>query len=70
MHLSRLCAGLAFIAGFNPVQSLKPRAPYKLPDLYEASVLELQEGLDGGHFTSVDLVKVGPIEIQSFMDSE
>ncbi|KIK52738.1 hypothetical protein GYMLUDRAFT_179802 [Collybiopsis luxurians FD-317 M1] len=28
-----------------------------LPDLYEASVLELQEGLDAGHFTSVDLVK-------------
>jgi hypothetical protein len=29
-----------------------------LPDLYEASVLELQAGLDAGHFTSVDLVKV------------
>lgn len=28
------------------------------PDLYEASVLELQEGLDAGHFSSVDLVKV------------
>ncbi|KAF5382808.1 hypothetical protein D9757_007264 [Collybiopsis confluens] len=28
-----------------------------LPDLYEASVLELQEGLDAGHFTSVDLIK-------------
>lgn len=28
------------------------------PDLYEASVLELQAGLDAGHFTSVDLVKV------------
>lgn len=29
-----------------------------LPDLYEASVLELQGGLQAGHFTSVDLVKV------------
>jgi hypothetical protein len=29
-----------------------------LPDLYEASVLELQAGLDAGQFTSVDLVKV------------
>jgi amidase len=28
------------------------------PDLYEASVLELQRGLDAGHFSSVDLVKV------------
>ena len=28
------------------------------PDLYEASVLELQEGLDAGHFSSVNLVKV------------
>ncbi|KAF9484242.1 amidase signature enzyme [Pholiota conissans] len=27
------------------------------PDLYEASVLELQAGLEAGHFTSVDLVK-------------
>ena len=28
------------------------------PDLYEASITELQEGLEKGHFTSVDLVKV------------
>ena len=28
------------------------------PDLYEASVLELQAGLDAGTFSSVDLVKV------------
>ncbi|THU98508.1 amidase signature enzyme [Dendrothele bispora CBS 962.96] len=28
-----------------------------LPDLYEASVLELQQGLDDGLFTSVDLIK-------------
>ena len=28
-----------------------------LPDLYEASVAELQAGLDAGLFTSVDLVK-------------
>lgn len=29
----------------------------KYPDLYEASIEELQSGLDAGHFTSVDLVK-------------
>ena len=28
------------------------------PDLYEASVLELQAGLDAGTFSSVNLVKV------------
>jgi amidase len=29
-----------------------------LPDLYEASVIELQAGLTSGQFTSVDLIKV------------
>ncbi|KAL7284768.1 hypothetical protein ACG7TL_002075 [Trametes sanguinea] len=29
----------------------------KFPDLYEASIVELQDGLEKGHFTSVDLVK-------------
>ena len=29
-----------------------------LPDLYEASVIELQAGLTSGQFSSVDLVKV------------
>jgi len=42
---------------------LKNRAPTEatsveaLPDLYEASVLELQNGLDASLFTSVDLIK-------------
>jgi hypothetical protein len=30
----------------------------EFPDLYEASVEELQRGLEAGSFTSVDLVKV------------
>ncbi|KAI0292041.1 amidase signature enzyme [Multifurca ochricompacta] len=33
------------------------RIPAPLPDLYEASITELQDGLNQGHFTSVDLVK-------------
>ena len=38
---------------------LTPRAATStFPDLYEASVEELQHGLDAGDFTSVDLVKV------------
>lgn len=32
--------------------------PSKLPDLYEASIPELQNGLNAGLFSSVDLVKV------------
>ncbi|KAG8757540.1 hypothetical protein FRC12_010278, partial [Ceratobasidium sp. 428] len=31
---------------------------FEYPDLYEASIVELQAGLDKGHFTSVDLVKL------------
>ena len=30
----------------------------QFPDLYEASVVELQDGLERGDFSSVDLVKV------------
>ena len=30
----------------------------QLPDLYEASVVKLQDGLERGDFSSVDLVKV------------
>jgi amidase len=34
------------------------RPSSKFPDLYEATLAELQEGMEKGHFTSVDLVKV------------
>ncbi len=34
------------------------REALTLPDLYEASITELQDGLQGGLFTSVDLVNV------------
>lgn len=30
----------------------------QFPDLYEASIVELQDGLERGDFSSVDLVKV------------
>ncbi len=32
-----------------------------LPDLYEASIRELQNGLDARRFTSVDLVEVNDV---------
>lgn len=49
------------IAGLSITQD----ATSAFPDLYEASVEELQEGLDAGKFTSVDLVKVGSLQIHS-----
>ncbi|KAH9477867.1 Putative amidase [Psilocybe cubensis] len=46
-------ACLAFALHRGPITGRK----LNLPDLYEATVLELQAGMDAGHFTSVDLVK-------------
>jgi hypothetical protein len=43
------------LAGVLSFLSLNPPSGY--PDLYEASILELQTGLDKNYFTSVDLVK-------------
>ena len=34
------------------------------PDLYEASIAELQSGLESGLFTSVDLVKVSVVVLK------
>ncbi|KAJ7844914.1 amidase signature enzyme [Mycena olivaceomarginata] len=53
-----LCAQLARSFSIPNLFSFSARAPAPvLPDLYEASVPELQAGLAAGHFTSVDLVK-------------
>ena len=40
----------------------------QLPNLYEASIAELQNGLEHGHFTSVDLVKVPPLSNLTFCE--
>lgn len=37
---------------------------FTFPDLYEASIAELQSGLQSRHFTSVDLVKVSTVHTQ------
>ncbi|CAA7270086.1 unnamed protein product [Cyclocybe aegerita] len=50
-----LIACLQLARGLSDTENA--RTTSKFPDLYEASVLELQAGLDAGHFTSVDLVK-------------
>ncbi|KAH7881422.1 amidase signature enzyme [Lentinula edodes] len=63
MKFLRLYSSLLFLCLLQTisVQCLSRRdndavnAP--LPDLYEASILELQNGLDAGQFTSVDLIK-------------
>ncbi|KAJ6557849.1 amidase signature enzyme [Mycena capillaripes] len=49
---------LAFAVALQPVfASSAPRADAStFPDLYEATIADLQAGLDAGHFTSVDLV--------------
>lgn len=62
--LSALLAALACLqiargvttSGDSTAEQHRPQV--QCPDLYEASVLELQQGLDAGHFSSVDLVKV------------
>ncbi|KAI8988989.1 amidase signature enzyme [Trametes punicea] len=51
---------LAFICasrGQTPQRSVIPANKVNFPDLYEASIAELQDGLEKGYFTSVDLVK-------------
>ncbi|KZS96691.1 amidase signature enzyme [Sistotremastrum niveocremeum HHB9708] len=60
MQLFNLWAWICFFQlqcalAFPGIPSVK-RAT-KFPDLYEASIAELQAGLDAGTFTSVDLVK-------------
>ncbi|KAF8603271.1 amidase signature enzyme [Ceratobasidium sp. AG-I] len=47
---------LSFISNGIPRRGVGAGAP-KYPDLYEASIAELQSGLDNHQFTSVDLVK-------------
>jgi amidase len=53
---------MAFLTWFSlflaVVTCLQGSTASVFPDLYEASVLELQAGLDAGSFSSVDLVKV------------
>ncbi|KAJ7714150.1 amidase signature enzyme [Mycena metata] len=53
-HASLSLSGRVFLPLSNIFRAGRPPSP---PALYEASVHELQAGLDGGQFTSVDLVK-------------
>ncbi|KAF8260371.1 amidase signature enzyme [Lactarius quietus] len=46
-----------FLFGGSPTGSIVTPCHIQLPDLYEASIAELQDGLEHGRFTSVDLVK-------------
>ncbi|OJT03693.1 hypothetical protein TRAPUB_5721 [Trametes pubescens] len=61
-QLSLLTIGILVLAlvcasrGQTSAQSPES-AVFNFPDLYEASIAELQDGLERGHFTSVDLVK-------------
>lgn len=54
-----ISALLLLFLGNTWAHSLNSRSkPIVFPDLYEASIEELQNGMEAGHFTSVDLVKV------------
>ncbi|KAF8188069.1 amidase signature enzyme [Pholiota molesta] len=55
-RVSVMLAVLACLQIARAVSSQPVVAPVTFPDLYEASIRELQEGLDAGHFSSVDLV--------------
>ena len=47
--------------GFKQESARAATSPF--PDLYEASIAELQQGLEKGLFTSVDLVKVRSVTL-------
>ncbi|KAJ7793942.1 amidase signature enzyme [Mycena leptocephala] len=49
---------------FGPGKELPARTTAPLPDLYEATLQQLQAGLDSGQFTGVDLVKAYLTRIQ------
>ncbi|KAF8889183.1 amidase signature enzyme [Gymnopilus junonius] len=52
-----ICAGLQVACGVSTAGATTSIAGATFPNLYEASVTELQAGLDAGTFTSVDLVQ-------------
>ncbi|KAA1474556.1 amidase signature enzyme [Dentipellis sp. KUC8613] len=52
--MQKVFSRLVFVS-LGPSRDVSSRA--ELPDLYEASIVELQSGLEQGLFTSVDLVK-------------
>ena len=64
-----VCLTFQFLLGGGPSGSTVTSCHIQLPDLYEASNAELQEGLEHGHFTSVDLVKVPLVQLPSFEHS-
>ncbi|KAF9238055.1 amidase signature domain-containing protein [Melanogaster broomeanus] len=53
-------------------QEISQSVDFQLPDLYEAGIAELQQSLEKGHFTSVDLVKayLARIEEAAALDAE
>lgn len=51
-------SGILPMINYRILDKAKETQGVHYPDLYEASVLELRAGLDAGHFSCVDLVKV------------
>lgn len=62
-------AVLAFVSGSALGAVVRAAAiTAKYPDLYEASIVELQSGLEKNQFTSVDLVKVRSLFCSLYLD--
>lgn len=47
-----------FTTASSATNAVRDAEAVQFPDLYEASIAELQDGLNKGHFSSEDLVKV------------
>ena len=62
--LSVLAFLVAFACGSAGDEQSNKSSSVTFPDLYEASIAELQAGLEKGHFTSVDLVKVSDLFVR------
>ena len=58
LYSLRVRCAVFVLAAFVTFVWAKDAKHYAYPDLYEASIDELQRGLDSGAFSSVDLVKV------------
>ncbi len=57
MKISFILHTLVCLQAVHFASSATTPAQVEFPDLYEASISELQAGLDAQHFSSVDLVK-------------
>jgi hypothetical protein len=66
MLLRSFCAVALALQSVLSFSTPRADAP-TFPDLYEATIADLQAGLDAGYFTSVDLVDVNASQHDAFL---